>query len=364
LLAYSIAKPTLPVPLSLSLSLSLSLTAALRSDDIPILIMLKAMGMESDQEVVQMIGTDPAMTDRLGPSIEECCKLSVFTQQQALDFMGAKVKTARSSWVRVKKSKVDEVRDILANVVLAHVPVRQFDFRTKMVYTCVMIRRMLHVRCPGLAWWGRSAHCVHGVGVGEPWRAMAAGTGSHATDLEHRPAPKHTHALSAPSLCSFTFLFSLFDPQAMVDPTGFDDKDYYGNKRLELAGQLLALLFEDLLKRLNADLRKQADIALSKANRATQFDIVKCIRQDTLSHGLEHAISSGNWTVKRFRMERKGVTQVLSRLSFISALGMMTRITSQFEKTRKVTPPPPPEADRAFGRVLSTQALTPFQLHK
>ena len=36
----------------------------------------------------------------------------------------------------------------------------------------------------------------------------------------------------------------------------------------------------------------------------------QCIRPDTLSNGLEHAISSGNWAVKRFKMDRKGVTQV------------------------------------------------------
>jgi DNA-directed RNA polymerase III subunit RPC2 len=71
---------------------------------------------------------------------------------------------------------------------------------------------------------------------------------------------------------------------AMNDPATIDDKDYYGNKRLELAGQLLSLLFEDLLKRFNTDLKKNAENVLSKPNRAAQFDILKCFRQDTISY--------------------------------------------------------------------------------
>ena len=51
---------------------------------------------------------------------------------------------------------------------------------------------------------------------------------------------------------------------------------------------------------------------LSKTNRASQFDAAKNLRQDTLTVGMESAISSGNWTIKRFRMERKGVTQARS----------------------------------------------------
>jgi DNA-directed RNA polymerase III subunit RPC2 len=118
-----------------------------------------------------------------------------------------------------------------------------------------------------------------------------------------------------------------------------DDKDYYGNKRIELAGNLLSLLFEDLFKHFNKDLKRQADMVLSKPNRAQAFDVIKCIRPDTITQGMVNAIATGNWVLKRFRMDRAGVTQVLSRLSYISALGMVTRVNSQFEKTRKVSGP-------------------------
>ncbi|KAL6041665.1 DNA-directed RNA polymerase III subunit RPC2 [Balamuthia mandrillaris] len=236
------------------------------SEEIPIVILMKAMGIETDQEIVQLVGSEATYADALSSSLEECCSLKVFTQNQALEYIGSRIKAPR----RRARPKADEARDVLASVVLSHVPVVNYDFRLKAIYVAQMVRRII---------------------------------------------------------------------MAMNDSSTLDDKDYYGNKRLELAGSLLSLLFEDLFKKLNSEIKKQAENSLSKSSRAGEFDVLHTIRPDTLTYGLERAISSGNWSLKRFKMERAGITQVLSRLSFIAALGMMTRITSQFEKTRKVSGP-------------------------
>ncbi|KAJ8870686.1 hypothetical protein PR048_029710 [Dryococelus australis] len=239
-------------------------------DDVPVVIVFKAMGVVSDQEVVQMVGTEDKVLQRFAPSLEECHKASVFTQLQALKYMSSKIKSKRFFAAgAAKKSPIDDARDILATVVLAHVPVENFNFKMKSTYLALMVRRVI---------------------------------------------------------------------QAQGDTKVIDDRDYYGNKRLELAGSLLSLMFEDLFKRFNWDLKMIADKNIPKI-KAAQFDVVKHMRQDQITNGLIHAISTGNWTIKRFRMERQGVTQVLSRLSYISALGMMTRVNSQFEKTRKVSGP-------------------------
>ena len=235
------------------------------TDDIPIVSVFKAMGVLSDQEIVQTVGSEEHILSTFAPSLEECASLQIFTRKQALEFIGTK--TRRSTWGR-RKTKVEEAQEVLSNFVLAHIPVEGDDYRMKSVFLALMVRRVI------------------------------------IAQRENQ----------------------------------VDDRDYYGNKRLELAGQLLSLLFEDLFKKFNSELQRIADQTIPK-QRAQQFDVVRHMRQDQITHGLDNAISTGNWTLKRFKMERAGVTQVLSRLSFISALGHMTRITSQFEKTRKVSGP-------------------------
>lgn len=42
----------------------------------------QAMGVESDQEIVQMIGTEEHVMAAFAPSLEECQKAQVFTQTQ------------------------------------------------------------------------------------------------------------------------------------------------------------------------------------------------------------------------------------------------------------------------------------------
>lgn len=128
----------------------------------------------------------------------------------------------------------------------------------------------------------------------------------------------------------------------LLDKEECDDKDFLGNKRFELAGSLISLLFEDLFKRYNTSLKRNIDIVLKRQNRAQRFDAANLmtLQSELITTGLVRALGSGNWTLGRFRMTRSGVTEALSRLSHLSVVSMVAgRIKSQFEKTRKIQGP-------------------------
>ncbi|KAH9752418.1 DNA-directed RNA polymerase III subunit 2 [Citrus sinensis] len=218
------------------------------TEKIPIMVVMKAMGIESDQEVVQMVGRDPRYSALLLPSIE----------------------VKRSTFGSPPNDREGRAFSILRDVFLANVPVHNNNFRPKCFYVAVMLRRMV---------------------------------------------------------------------EAMLNKDAMDDKDYVGNKRLELSGQLVSLLFEDLFKTMISEVQKTVDIILSKPSRSSRFDLSQFIVRDSITVGLERTLSTGNFDVKRFKMHRKGMTQVLARLSFIGTLGHMTRVSPQFEKSRKVSGP-------------------------
>ncbi len=136
------------------------------SENIPVVTLFKAMGVVSDQEIVQLVGSSEDILSVFAPSLEECANLKVFTQMQALQFLGGKAR--HTAWSK-HKSKVDEAVEILSGIVLAHVPVVEYNFRMKCVYLALMLRRVI---------------------------------------------------------------------EAQQDMVRLDDRDYYGNKRLELAGQV------------------------------------------------------------------------------------------------------------------------------
>eukprot|EP00923_Selenidium_pygospionis_P019802 GHVN01034482.1.p1 GENE.GHVN01034482.1~~GHVN01034482.1.p1 ORF type:complete len:1175 (+),score=167.39 GHVN01034482.1:2013-5537(+) len=279
------------------------------SKDIPICIALKAMGLESDQEIVQMVGTEAHHYEVMSLSIQELHSHNILTQNQALAWIGRQSKQRTfgprtgfgfssasrqqkdvTSQTKGEKGYVDEAVEALHRVVLSHIETSGNNFRGKSQYLCLMVRRVL---------------------------------------------------------------------DAVRDKGLLDDKDFYSNKRLELAGQLLGLMFEDLFKRFCSICKKQADQSISRylqskgsaraqstagAPVGVMNDYPDCfspqhLPTDVITKGMNIAISTGNWNIRRFKMERSGVAQVLSRLSYIACLGMMTRINSQFEKARKVSGP-------------------------
>jgi len=66
----------------------------------------------------------------------------------------------------------------------------------------------------------------------------------------------------------------------------------------------------------------------------------KALKPDIITNGLNHGLSTGNWGKDKFgEVIRTGVSQVLNRLTFVSALSHLRRLNTPIAKQGKLAKP-------------------------
>ncbi|MBS7643281.1 DNA-directed RNA polymerase subunit B [Candidatus Bathyarchaeota archaeon] len=106
-----------------------------------------------------------------------------------------------------------------------------------------------------------------------------------------------------------------------------DDKDHYANKRLKLAGPLLADLFRIAFRNLCRDVKYQLE-RMSIRRHGTGV-ISAAIRPGIITERIQHALATGNWG-----RGKVGITQILDRTNFTSTLSHLRRLQSPLSRSQ------------------------------
>src|SRR6476646_3248393 len=105
-----------------------------------------------------------------------------------------------------------------------------------------------------------------------------------------------------------------------------DDKDYYGNKVIKFAGQMLADLFRTAFRNLVRDMKYQLERSGQKRGINA---VAAAVRPGIISDKLNNAIATGNWG-----RGRVGVTQLLDRTNYMSTISHLRRIQSPLSRSQ------------------------------
>ena len=108
------------------------------------------------------------------------------------------------------------------------------------------------------------------------------------------------------------------------------DKDHYTNKRLRVSGDLMEDLFRVAFSSLTRDMSYQLERSLS---RGKELSIKQAVRSDVLTENIKHAIATGNWVGGRAGvsqlLDRVSYMATLSHLRRV--VSPLTRSQPHFE---------------------------------
>ncbi len=217
---------------------------------IPFAIMMRALGLEKDRDIVFAVSFDPEIQRELLPSLEQASAIS--TTEDALDFIGNRIAIGQTRENRIKRAE-----QTIDKYFLPHLGTRPEDRIKKAYFLGQMACKLIEFV------------------------------------LGRRPA---------------------------------DDKDHYANKRLKLAGDLLASLFRVAFRTFARDFKYQLEKAKVKTRR---ISLATLVRPDVITERLRHALATGNWVGGK-----TGVSQLLDRTNYLSTLSHLRRVVSPLSRSQ------------------------------
>ncbi|HDR53757.1 MAG TPA: DNA-directed RNA polymerase subunit B'' [archaeon] len=103
---------------------------------IPVVVVLKAMGLKSDQQIVAAITEDPDFMEDLMVNLEVLDEVQ--TQEDALDYIGKNVKVGQGVEYRISRAKY-----LIAKYLLPHIGREESDHPTKLLYLGMVAEKLL-----------------------------------------------------------------------------------------------------------------------------------------------------------------------------------------------------------------------------
>jgi DNA-directed RNA polymerase subunit B len=217
---------------------------------VPLVILMRALGVETDRDIADMISQDPEILNELEASFIETANIR--SLEDAILYIGNRV-----AFGQVKEFRVKRAETILDRNLLPHIGREDNDRIDKAIYLGEMASRVIELKL------GRREE---------------------------------------------------------------DDKDHLKNKRIKLAGPLLAELFRSAFWSLYRDMRYQFR---RMSTRRKGVLISAAIRPGIITSRIQHALATGNW-----RRGRVGMTQLLDRTNTVSTLSHLRRLQSPLSRSQ------------------------------
>jgi DNA-directed RNA polymerase subunit B len=218
--------------------------------EIPFIVIMRALGLESDREIAEAISLEKPIQSELESSFEKA--LGVDTPKDAILFIGNRVAHGQVEEYRLQKAETAVDKNFLP-----HIGRTAQQRKDKALFLGEMACRVIELK----------------LGRRQP-----------------------------------------------------DDKDHFKNKRLRLAGPLLADLFRVAFRNLIRDIKYQLERIGVKGPIIT---VSAAVRPGIISERFQHSLATGNWG-----RGRVGVTQLLDRTNHISTLSHLRRLQSPLSRSQ------------------------------